>query len=72
MSTGYYGEKIDHRQRICLKCHSFVTHDKVEDGQFACPLCGYRAKTPPNRVKKISVRELAIMVAAQVKAKSQV
>jgi hypothetical protein len=67
MSTNYMGEKINQRQRVCPKCKSFVTHEKVDDKQIACPLCGNRLDGPPNRVRRITSREVAIMVASYEK-----
>jgi ribosomal protein L37AE/L43A len=71
MNTGYFGEKIMHRQRVCPKCTSFVTHEKVSDNQFACPLCGNRIDGPPVRVRRISPNELSGMIAAQVRRKNE-
>lgn len=67
MSTSYSGEKIINRQRICGKCKSYVTHDKVSDGEIACALCGYRAHTSPTFSQPISVQEVARLVASQLK-----
>ncbi|HYX38767.1 MAG TPA: hypothetical protein VE954_37150 [Oligoflexus sp.] len=66
MSTSYSGEKIIQRQRVCAKCKSFVTHEKVSDKQFACHLCGNRVDGPPVRVHRIDAAELAQIIAVQV------
>lgn len=66
MSTSYSGEKIIQRQRVCPKCKSFVTHEKVSDKQFACPLCGNRVDGPPVRVRRIDAAELTKIIAIQV------
>lgn len=47
----YNSDKSLHRQRICMKCKSFVTHDKVDDLRVSCPLCGHQIKTPKSRVE---------------------
>jgi ribosomal protein L37AE/L43A len=70
MSTSYSGEKIIQRQRVCPKCKSFVTHEKVSDKQFACPLCGNRVDGPPVRVRRIDAAELARIIAAQVASRN--
>ncbi len=67
MSTSYSGEKIMQRQRVCPKCKSFVTHEKISDKQFACPLCGNRQDFPPNRVPRISASDIARIVARNQK-----
>jgi predicted RNA-binding Zn-ribbon protein involved in translation (DUF1610 family) len=70
MSTSYSGEKIIQRQRVCSKCKSFVTHEKISDKQFACPLCGNRVNIPPVRVRRIEAAELAQILAAQAREKA--
>ncbi|HYX37698.1 MAG: hypothetical protein M3Q07_00730 [Pseudobdellovibrionaceae bacterium] len=68
MGNGYYDEKAAQRQRVCFKCFSFVTHDKVDDQLLACPLCGNRIEMRPTaRVARISATELAGIIAVQVK-----
>lgn len=68
MGNGYYDEKIAQRQRICYKCLSFVTHDKVDDKLLACPLCGNRIDArPSNRVDTIRSDELREIIAVQVR-----
>ncbi len=70
MGNGYYDEKAVQRQRVCYKCLSYVTHDKVDDKTLACPLCGNRIEARPSeRVSRIGSREFAQIVAAQVRAR---
>jgi ribosomal protein L37AE/L43A len=69
MSTSYSGEKIIQRQRVCPKCKSFVTHEKMGDKQFACPLCGNRVEGPPVRVRRIDTAEVTKLIADQVAQK---
>ena len=59
----YNSDKILQRQRICLKCRSFVTHEKVDDSAISCPLCGYKPKPPQSRVKPIGVQNMKGIVA---------
>lgn len=67
MSTSYSGEKIINRQRICTKCKSYVTHDKVDEGEIACALCGCRIKTSPNFSPLINAQAIARLVAEQLR-----
>lgn len=68
MGNGYYDNKDMQRQRICYKCRSFVTHDKVDDKMVGCPLCGNRIEARPvSRVPRISERDMARMIAIQSK-----
>jgi len=67
MSSGYSGERMNQRQRVCPKCKSFVTHEKVDKNQYACPLCGHRIDGPPVRVNRISAAEIVEIVAASEK-----
>ena len=55
-------EKILQRQRICLKCKSFVTHEKDEEGNFTCPLCNNVQHAPKSQVQPISVGRMRKIV----------
>lgn len=71
MSDSYSGEKILQRQRICNKCNSFVTHEKINEKQFACPLCSNRINITVSFEGKISYEVIAKLVATQAEAKKK-
>lgn len=56
-------EKTLARQRICSKCRSFVTMEKVNDRQFACALCGTKLDAYVNLQGFISYKEIKALVA---------
>ncbi|SMF36232.1 hypothetical protein [Pseudobacteriovorax antillogorgiicola] len=59
----YNSDKILQRQRVCLKCRSFVTHEKIDDSSMACPLCGHRPKPPKARTNPVSAAQMKGIVA---------
>ena len=46
-----------------MKCRSYVTHEKVDDSNFACPLCGNRLPSVPNLNRTISTNRAQKFVA---------
>ena len=71
MSDSYSGDKILARQRVCSKCHSFVTLERANEKQYGCPLCGQRLNAYVNRQGRIDYREIQALVKAEVKRKSK-
>lgn len=65
MSEGYSGDKILARQRVCGKCRSFVTMDKVNEKQFSCPLCNQRLEAFVNLQGVITAKEIQNLVTHQ-------
>lgn len=65
MSDTYTGDKILARQRVCSKCRSFITLDRVNENQFACTLCGQRLNAYVNNQGHISIQEIRALVKAQ-------
>ena len=59
----YNSDKILQRQKVCLKCRSFVTHEKVDDSGVVCPLCGNHLKPPRPRNKPISSSQMKKIIA---------
>ena len=59
----YNSDKILQRQKICLKCKSFVTHEKVEEGALTCPLCSHKVKHYSPKPNKISTAQMKVLVA---------
>ncbi len=57
-----YGEKVLARQRVCSKCRSFVTLERVNDKQFGCPLCGQRLSAYVNLQPRIDAAEIRALV----------
>ncbi len=53
----YNSDKILQRQKVCMKCHSYVTHEKIDDQNFSCPLCGHRLPPTPNYSKQLPLAE---------------
>jgi transcription initiation factor IIE alpha subunit len=68
MSDSYSGDKILARQRVCAKCRSFVTLERINEKQFSCPLCGQRLNAYVDLQGKISYREIADLVRSQHEA----
>jgi transcription initiation factor IIE alpha subunit len=67
MSDVNSNERTLARQRVCGKCRSFTTMEKVNEMQFACPLCGQRLEATVNLQGPISYREVESLVAKQFK-----
>lgn len=55
----YNSDKILQRQRVCMKCASFVTHEKSNESAMSCPLCGHQLKPPKPRVAPIGVTAMS-------------
>ncbi|RYZ58616.1 MAG: hypothetical protein EOP07_06515 [Proteobacteria bacterium] len=68
MADSYSGDKILARQRVCAKCRSFVTLERINEKQFSCPLCGQRLNAYVDLQGKISYREIAALVHNQHEA----
>lgn len=60
-------EKTLARQRVCGKCRSFVTMEKVNERQFACPLCNTKLEAYVVLQGFISYKEVAEVAAKYVK-----
>ena len=58
-------EKPLPRQKVCKKCKAFVTHNKVNDKQWGCPLCNERSDISKNFERKIGVSEMRSILAKQ-------
>jgi DNA-directed RNA polymerase subunit RPC12/RpoP len=52
------------RQRVCMKCKSFVTFDKTDDNQLRCPLCNHKLPPPPNAIEPIRLAEFRKLIAS--------
>lgn len=65
MSDSYSGDKILARQRVCSKCRSFVTLERINEKQYSCPLCGQRLNAYVNRQGRISYQEIQDLVRHQ-------
>ncbi|MES2743942.1 MAG: hypothetical protein V4655_00885 [Bdellovibrionota bacterium] len=69
MSEGSSNERTLARQRVCGKCRSFTTMEKVNEKQFGCPLCGQKLDAGVNLEGPVSYREIEVLAAHQAKAK---
>ena len=58
----YNSDKILQRQKVCLKCKSFVTHEKGEENDERCPLCGNVVKPAKSRVAPIGSNRMKKMI----------
>ena len=67
MNESYSGDKILARQRVCGKCRSFATMERVNEKQFACSLCNQRLEAFVNLQSPISFKEIQRLVAHQHK-----
>ncbi|MBC7661850.1 MAG: hypothetical protein H7249_19330 [Chitinophagaceae bacterium] len=65
MSEAYSGEKILARQRVCSKCRSYVTLERLNEKQYGCPLCGQRLNAYVNLQKPIYAAEVRRLVEAE-------
>ncbi|MBC7532492.1 MAG: hypothetical protein H7318_13035 [Oligoflexus sp.] len=65
MSDSYSGDKILSRQRVCAKCRSFVTLERINEKQYSCPLCGQRLNAYVNLQPKITFEEIQALVKSQ-------
>lgn len=65
MSDSYSGDKILSRQRVCAKCRSFVTLERINEKQYSCPLCGQRLNAYVNLQGKIDFAEIQALVKKQ-------
>ncbi len=72
MGEGYNGEKTLARQRVCGKCRSYVTMEKINERQFSCPLCNHKLEAYAHLQSVITATEIAGLVAhnAELKRRS--
>lgn len=59
----YNSEKILQRQKVCLKCRSYVTHEKNQESGLICPLCGNVLKQPKMKLSPINSEKMKEIVA---------
>ena len=65
----YDSDRMLQRQKICRKCHSFITYASADGKNLKCPLCENPLPKPAAHIKPLSASNL---IAAIVQHQSQV
>lgn len=50
----YDSDKLLQRQRLCTKCHSYITYTRIDEGNVQCPLCEKAGVQPKAARAKLS------------------
>ncbi|MFW7379942.1 MAG: hypothetical protein ACOH5I_14105 [Oligoflexus sp.] len=67
----YTSDKNFNRQRICMKCKSFITPDKIDESRLSCPLCGHHMPTTPSINKPIGIQEFRMLLAQRFRKENK-